>query len=224
MTPSAGHRAAAVTLLLGTAALATACGSATPSAGGQASSPPASPSAAPTTPSTPAATSPPASPSAAAGPAGAVAGCPSAGLTVTVKVSQAGGAAGSIYYPLDFTNTSGHTCTLYGYPGVSFVSGPGGSQLGRPASRNPQAGPATITLAPGGVAHATVQVAEAGNYSPSACQPVTAHWLKIYPPNQTAPLYARFTTQACAAKLPHGASQLSVFVMQPGPGKRGQAP
>ena len=26
----------------------------------------------------------------------------------------------------------------------------------------------------------------------------STHWLKIYPPNQTAPLYLSFTTPACA--------------------------
>jgi hypothetical protein len=48
---------------------------------------------------------------------------------------------------------------------------------------------------------------------------VTAHWLKVFPPDQTAALYARFRTQACSARLPAGiGSQLSVSVFQPGAG------
>jgi Protein of unknown function (DUF4232) len=142
-----------------------------------------------------------------------------------VNTSQGGAAAGSSYYPIDFTNTSGSTCTLFGYPGVSFTSGQGGSQIGRPASRNPAGPPVTVTLTPGTVAHATVQVTQAANYSKSACEPVTAHWLKIYPPNQTAPLYVRFTAQACSHKVPSsGGSQLSIYAMRRGPGQRGQAP
>jgi hypothetical protein len=132
-------------------------------------------------------------------------------------VTKGSAAAGSVYYPLDLTNISGSTCTVFGYPGVSFVSGPSGSILGRAAHRNPVTAATTVTLAPGQTAHATLQVAEAGNYDPSQCQPVTAHWLRIYPPNQTVPLYAQFTTQACSARLPEGiGSQLSITVFQPG--------
>jgi hypothetical protein len=144
---------------------------------------------------------------------------------VKVDTSQGGAAAGSTYVPIDFTNTTGSACTLFGYPGVSFVTSPSGSQIGRPATRNPAAPATLVTLAPGGTAHSTVQVADAGNYSASACSPVTAHWLKIFPPNQTAALYASYTVQACSAKLPHKlGSQLSVYVVRPGPGKAGQAP
>jgi hypothetical protein len=136
-----------------------------------------------------------------------------------VNKAKAGGAAGSVYYPLDLTNTSGSTCTVFGYPGVSFVTGPSGGLLGRAAHRNPVAPAAMVTLAPGQTAHATLQVAEAGNYDPAQCKPVAAHWLRIYPPNQTAPLYAQFTTQACSARLPHSiGSQLSITVFRPGAG------
>jgi hypothetical protein len=158
-------------------------------------------------------------------PSAATAGCPSSGLKVVVNVSQAGAAAGSTYYPIKFTNTSGSTCTLFGYPGVSFASGPGGSRIGRAASRNPAGQPVTVTLANGASAHATVQIAEADNYPQSTCKPVTAHWLKVYPPNQTTPLWVNFTTQACSAMLPRSTGgQLSIYAMRHGPGKSGQAP
>jgi hypothetical protein len=158
-------------------------------------------------------------------PAAATTGCPSSGLKVVVNLSQAGSAAGSTYYPIKFTNHSGSTCTLFGYPGVSFASGPSGSRIGRAASRNPAGKPVTVTLSEGASAHATVQIAEAGNYSKSTCKPVTAHWLKVYPPNQVAPVLVNFTTQVCSAMLPRATgSQLSVYAMRPGPGKAGQAP
>ena len=86
-----------------------------------------------------------------------------------VSVGGANGAAGSIYYPLDFTNISGAPCTMYGYPGVSFVSAAGRrrSSAGR-RSATPPSGPALVTLAPGAVAHASVQVVVAQNY-PARC-------------------------------------------------------
>src|SRR6476646_9024278 len=43
--------------------------------------------------------------------------CRTAGLRVTLG-SQESAAAGHLYRTLDFTNTSGASCTLYGYPGI----------------------------------------------------------------------------------------------------------
>jgi hypothetical protein len=154
-----------------------------------------------------------------------VTGCDSSALTATVDVAQGGAAAGSTFVPIDFTNTSGSACTLAGYPGVSFVRAPSGGQLGKPAIRNPAAVATTVTLAPGGKAHATLQVAQAGNYSPSACTPVAAHWLKIFPPDQATAIYARYDVTACSARLPAKlGSQLAVYVVRPGAGKAGQGP
>jgi Protein of unknown function (DUF4232) len=203
--------------LLGTVALLAACGTASTGGGSAATSTPAAPptSASPSPSPTTASPTPAASTGASSG--ANVAGCATSALKAAVGVTKGSAAAGSIYYPLDLTNTSGSTCTVFGYPGVSFVTGPSGTILGRAAHRNPVTAATTVTLAPGQTAHATLQVAEAGNYDASQCQPVTAHWLRIYPPNQTAPLYAQFTTQACSARLPQGiGSQLSITVFQSG--------
>src|SRR5215475_913315 len=213
------HRIA-VAALIGAAALLAACTSASQTAGGstpaaQSAAPAASASTSAAAPSSPApATS---GSSSSSGGGGAVTTCATSALKGAVNTAAAGAAAGSIYYPLDLTNTSGGTCTVFGYPGVSFVTGPSGTLLGRAASRNPAKPAATVTLAPGQVAHATLQVAQAGNYDPAQCKPVTAHWLRIYPPDQTVPLYVRFKAQACSARLPHSVgSQLSVTVFQSG--------
>ncbi len=201
---TAVRRTAATAALLGTAALIAACGTAAQNPSGNQTS--ASPS---TAHSSAAPTAPPA-------PAGSTA-CATSALKVAVDTAKSNGAAGSIYYPLDFTNISGSPCTLFGYPGVSFVTGPSGTLLGRAATRNSVVPAATVTLAPGAVAHATLQVAEAGNYDPAQCHPVTAHWLRVYPPDQAAALYAHFTTQACSARPPHSiGSQLSISAIQPG--------
>jgi Protein of unknown function (DUF4232) len=185
-------------------ALVAACGTATSSGGGSsaASTSPAQNTTAPT-----------------ASASASVSACATSALKVALDATKGNGAAGSIYYPLDFTNVSAGTCTLFGYPGVSFVTGRGGTQLGRAARRNPVAPATIVSLAPGAVAHATLQVSEAGNYDATQCQPVTAHWLKVFPPDQTGAAYARFTTQACSAVLPSSiGGQLSISVVQPGPG------
>ena len=158
MTSSA-HAArtiSAAAALLCTGALAAACGSTSSNntAGSQASpaaTPVAStPSTAVSAVGTTAPATPPSTPSAPA--------CSPADLSAAVNSNPGGAAAGSTYYPLNFTNTSKSPCYLYGYPGVSFVSGPSGSQIGEPASRNPAVDPSTVILPPGGAAHVTIQV------------------------------------------------------------------
>ena len=176
----------AAAVLAGSAGLVAACGSSISSA--------ASPGTTVTVTSGPsvAATAPPTSPPAPPGPGP----CATSALRASVAASQ-GAAAGSSFYPIEFTNISGASCTLYGYPGVSFVTGVGGSQIGIPATESPTSPRRLITLAPGQAGHAELQVVDAQNYPPADCGMVTAHWLRVYPPNQTAPLYASFTAQAC---------------------------
>jgi hypothetical protein len=109
-------------------------------------------------------------------PTAAPAACTTSGLRVSL--GGANGAAGSIYYPLDFRNVSAAACSLFGYPGVSFVAKPGAGQLGGAAVRNATFGPSLVTLAPGAVAHASVQVVVAQSYPAALCRPVTAHFLR----------------------------------------------
>ena len=146
--------------------------------------------------------------------AGSALALPCSTTALQANIGAANGAAGSSYYPIVFTNVSGGTCTLFGYPGVSLVSGIGGSQIGGAASRNPTFAPQTVTLAPGGTVHATLQAADALIYSASSCQPVTAHWLRVYPPGQFTPLYVSFTTKTCTGQVP--ATTLGIYVVRPG--------
>lgn len=125
--------------------------------------------------------------------------CRTAGLHV--KMGPSNGAAGTIYYDIVFTNAGHATCFMEGYPGVSLVSAgsTSGSQIGADAKRDPVTPSAQITLAAGQTAHAVLGVAEALNFPASKCNPVTAHWLKVFPPDQTVAAYVRFTTQTCAS-------------------------
>jgi hypothetical protein len=177
----------------GAALLITACGS----SGGQAAA--AAPTETVTPTASPPASTAPATPSASPTPTGP-APCTTSALRASVGTGN--GAAGSTYYPLEFTNVSGSACTLFGYPGISFVTGTGtgGSQIGHAATRNPEVRSTLITIEAGSTVHATLQVVNAMNYSNSACHLVTAHWLRIYPPNQTAPIYLSFTAPACTSR------------------------
>jgi Protein of unknown function (DUF4232) len=125
--------------------------------------------------------------------------CATSGLDVWLD-TQGNGAAGTTYYFLEFTNLSGSSCSLYGYPGVSGVTLTG-TQLGSAASRilGP---PHTVTLANGATGHALVGIVNAGVIPASQCHPVTAAGLKVYPPNQTKSRVAPFPFPACSKSGP----------------------
>ncbi|MGH3149297.1 MAG: DUF4232 domain-containing protein [Streptosporangiaceae bacterium] len=155
------------------------------------------PPAAPASPATTAAASTPAAaptltPSATAAPA-----CATSALLVRLGVAE--GYAGGADYVIDFTNQSGAACTMYGYPGVSLVSGPPYAQIGLAAQRDSTAPVKLVTLIPGAMATALLRVADALNYPSGTCRPVTATHLRVYPPNQTAPVYLASTPRGCAA-------------------------
>jgi len=118
-----------------------------------------------------------------------------------VAVGSGNGAAGTAFYNLDFTNVSSATCFLQGYPGASLVSqgNSAGSQIGADAKRNPANPSNQLTLGPQQTAHAVLGVADAGNFPQSTCHIVTAHWLKVFPPDQTVAAYVSFTTQTCSS-------------------------
>jgi Protein of unknown function (DUF4232) len=133
-----------------------------------------------------------ASPSSPSSPAAA---CPASALRVTQGVAQ--GYAGGVYQVIDFTNTSGSTCTLYGYPGVSLVSGPPYTQIGLAAKRSTSTPRKLVTLAPGATANALLQIVDALNYPAPSCGPAKATALKVYPPSQTVPVYLPNTSNGC---------------------------
>jgi hypothetical protein len=133
----------------------------------------------------------PASSSAAGAPA-----CATSSLRVKQGVAQ--GYAGGVYEVIDFTNTSGSTCTLYGYPGVSLVSGPPYTQIGLSAKRVTTTLVKLITLAPGATGNALLQIVDALNFPSATCAPTKATALKVYPPNQTAAAYLPSTSNGCA--------------------------
>lgn len=199
------------------AALLAACGS-NPSPAASSSSSTGTPTSAATT-SAPATTAP-----ASSAPAAVQTQCATSALTASVATTEGGAAAGSDYVPVDFTNISASSCVMYGFPGVSWVTGMRGAQIGLAAARYPGYPPVTVTVAPGGHAHAWLQVADAGNFSPSTCHPVTARWLRIIPPDQYTSLYASFTAQVCSGKNLGDSKPLSVTPVRAGEATRGHVP
>ena len=149
--------------------------------------------------------------------------CRTGALRITVDPRQAGGAAGSTYYPLDFTNTAAAACLLGGYPRVSFVTAANteGNQIGAAAMRNPQFGPMRIKLNPGAQAHAWLQVATSADYPAATCRPATAHGLRVYPPGQKRASYVRQNFPACSSGQ---ARLLTVMPVRGGKATQGSTP
>src|SRR5438270_870617 len=77
--------------------------------------------------------------------------CRTGGLVIWMG-TPGNGTAGTIFYTLNFTNLSGHACTLRGFPGVSAVN-LGGRRLGQAAARDAGQTVRTITVAAGHTAH-----------------------------------------------------------------------
>jgi hypothetical protein len=122
--------------------------------------------------------------------------CATGGLVVWMN-TNGNGAAGTVYYVLRFTNLSGHTCTLRGFPGVSAVK-LNGHQLGSAAGRDHTTPVKTISIANGHTAKATLGIVEAGNFPSSKCGQTTAAGLRVYPPNQTASKIVPSPFAACS--------------------------
>lgn len=120
--------------------------------------------------------------------------CQTGGLVVWLD-TNGNGTAGTIFYTLHFTNLSGHTCTLRGYPGVSAVN-LGGRLIGRPASRLTGHPVRTITLRNGRTASATLGAVDTGALP--TCAMATAAGLRVFPPNSTVSKTIPFPFPACS--------------------------
>jgi hypothetical protein len=134
--------------------------------------------------------------------------CRSSKLTVVLPGGS--GAAGTVYFNIVFRNDSGSSCEMTGYPGVSFLDA-SGVQIGVPAQRI-GATYAQVSLAPHMNAYAALAVP---NPDVRGCPTATAHFVRVFPPNETRPLLIKVdesnasgTTdgiRVCAQQVPPGA-------------------
>jgi Protein of unknown function (DUF4232) len=188
----------------GVAALMAAACSSTP--GTPSGAPPTATASASTSASAPPPTTPTAAPTSSAG----IANCATSELKGSLGPEE--GAAGSTYAPLVLTNAGTRTCEVRGFPGVSYVAGADGHQVGPAAAMNgPRGG--EVVLKPGAAAAAQVQMVNVGNFDPAVCKPTPVRGLRVYPPGDTASLYVEHAGIGCAG-TPSG-NQLSVQTLMP---------
>jgi Protein of unknown function (DUF4232) len=150
--------------------------------------------------------------------------CQTSGLTIVVAGVHTMGSVSFI--PIDFINSFGRSCYMYGFPGVAFVTNHHGKEIGRSATFDYTGGGGVdVMLAQGAIVHAWLAV-----YDPKAvarCDPVTAQWLSVWPPNQYKPRYVdvSYTTLgyrilACARKT----QQSWIFPIRPGKARADRIP
>ena len=130
--------------------------------------------------------------------AAAVRACTADDLGVWLAVAQLDGAAGSVYYPLQFTNLSRHACAMRGFAGVSAVDR-NLHQLGSPAGRAHVVPVRTVVLAPGRTAHAVLRYGDVTVSTAPGCHPTFRTFeLRVYPPGQRHATYAAFDFEVCS--------------------------
>ena len=104
------------------------------------------------------------------------------------------GAAGHVFFQLQFSNIGHSTCSFFGYPGVSALD-IHGNQVGLPATHS---GPKVmVTLAPGATGHVVLEVTDAGLVCVHSKSAVT---LRVFPPGQFHSQLVGFPSQGCPGK------------------------
>lgn len=136
-------------------------------------------------------------------------------VNLKLSLGSGDGAAGHVFQALRFTNVSKVSCVIVGFPGVSYVTGDSGTQVGQPAQRDGKIG-AQITLHPGQIASAIVSETDIGVFDPTECKPTATRGFRVYPPDSTASMFVAQTGRGCAGNPP--SPQLRVQTIKPGAG------
>jgi hypothetical protein len=110
---------------------------------------------------------------------------------------------------LTYRNAGTSTCTLFGYPGVSFLAA-GGSQIGVPAQRTSGIGVTAVTLAPGASGYSSVSVTDPG--IPPCSSQGTATQVRVYPPGETHATLVAASGGIAVCSSPNTANYRSAIV------------
>lgn len=134
---------------------------------------------------------------------------------LSLKLGGGDAAAGTSYRALVFTNKGTRTCTMQGFPGVSYVAGDDTHQVGPAAFRDGAKGSA-VTLKPGASSFVDVGFVQVGNFDPNACKPTEVRGLRVYPPHDYDSMFLANPGTGCAATPP--GNQLTVDTVKAGAG------
>ncbi|GAA2611923.1 DUF4232 domain-containing protein [Streptomyces axinellae] len=120
------------------------------------------------------------------GSGGSGTGCQAGDLAAHFGPQRSG--AGQVNYSLVFTNNSGNTCTMHGYPGLAFIN-----SAGDQVSVTPERAPGStdkVSLPPGASAWAPLSYANPGM---TGVRTVAPDGVRVTPPDQTQSLQIDWT-------------------------------
>lgn len=183
--------------------------------GSPTSEPAAAPPASSTETSTPTSTAQAGQPATSTGKGGVTASAECKVADLKLSLRNGDSAAGTTYRSLVFTNKGNRTCTIQGFPGVSYVAGDDGHQVGPAAYRTGKKGP-VITLKPGATASSDVGFVQVANYDPAVCKPTAVRGLRVYPPHEYDSMFVAQSGTGCAGTPP--GNQLTVATVKAGSG------
>ncbi|MEV7322278.1 DUF4232 domain-containing protein [Streptomyces sp. NPDC093970] len=136
--------------------------------------------------------------------------CHTSELAASVGGNDPG--AGQENFPIVFTNRSGRTCTVRGFPGAAFVDA-AGTQLGPDPQRESGGSPATVTLKPGQSAWAGLTFS---NPEISGAKTATPAALKVTPPDERDAL--KVTWKGGTVPVSGNSSSVRLTVLSAGTG------
>jgi hypothetical protein len=123
------------------------------------------------------------------------------------SVADGGGSsAGATRVAIILRNTGAQSCTLQGWPGVSFVGGGNGTQIGNAATLDRSTPHQTLTLRPSGEVQAVVTVRDAGDWDSATCHPRVTDGFRVIPPGSRQALFVPASGalfESCAAPAVH---------------------
>ncbi|AXI80824.1 DUF4232 domain-containing protein [Peterkaempfera bronchialis] len=119
------------------------------------------------------------------------AACTVAGLRLSMGSQDVG--AGQLYWPIRFTNTGSHSCSLRGYPGVTVLNAKHG-RIGTPATHSGRSYD-TVTVRPGRTVTAIVHTTNGPLGGP--CR-ATGSYLRVYPPGSLRALTVPAKFRVCS--------------------------
>lgn len=142
-----------------------------------------------------------------AGSGAAAAGARCATSQLTGSVADGGGSsAGATRVAIILRNTGAQSCTLQGWPGVSFVGGGNGTQIGNAATLDRSTPHQALTLRPAGEVQAIVTVRDAGDWDSATCHPRVTDGFRVIPPGSRQALFVPASGalfESCAAPAVH---------------------
>ena len=148
-----------------------------------------------------------ATPAPASTTAGGTASTRCATSQLTGSVADGGGSsAGATRVAIILRNTGARSCTLQGWPGVSFVGGGTGTQIGNAATLDRSTPHQTLTLRPAGEVQAVVTVEDAGNWDSATCHPRVTDGFRVIPPGSRQSLFVPASGalfESCASTSVH---------------------